>query len=157
MLRILLAGALSALLVTALPLSAQTTPDCISGRARGAWDLPVKDQPGRVRGMLGDGAGHRLLLQARLTPVGTDGGRIDGILTPMTPTGPAARPIAEVHGTYVVGLDRRGHFEAAIVGPLPLGTEPPTLVGKLAGAFTDPMLATSDPVGSFLGQWTLCR
>ena len=156
MLRNLLAGALSALLVAALQLNAQTT-DCLEGRARGAWDLPVKDQLGRVRGMLGDGAGHRFLLQARLTPGSADGGRIDGILTPVTDAGLAPKPIAEVHGQYLVGWDLRGRFESVIVGRAPGSPLPPPVLGKLVGAFADPMLDTIDPVGKFVGQWAMCR
>jgi hypothetical protein len=157
MLRKLLAGALLALSVTATSLAAQTGPDCASGRARGAWDLPVKDQLGAVRGLLGDGAGHRLLLEARLTPVARDGGRIDGVLTPMTLMGPAPQPIAEVHGTYVVGPDRRGRFESLIVELAPATTDPPLVYGKLIGAFADPLAATYDPIGRFVGQWAICR
>jgi hypothetical protein len=156
MLKRLLAGALGVLL-TVVPLQAQATTDCVGGRARGGWDLPVKDQLGRVRGLLGDGNGHRLLLQARLTPGGADIGRIDGVLTPMTATGPADKPIAEVHGVYYVGLDRRGRFETVITELAGVLPEPPPAIGKLAGAFADPMVNLTDPIGRFTGLWTICR
>ena len=68
MLRLLLASALGALFLSFSPLSAQTTPDVIEGRMRGTWDLPAKDQPGRVRGVMLYLGEVMAGLDARLTP-----------------------------------------------------------------------------------------
>lgn len=158
-----LAGALGALLLCLVPLSAQSsdsdssTPDCFRGRARGAWDLPVRDQAGQVKGLLADIAGHRLALEARLTPALRErGGRIDGILTPITSAGIAAQPLAEIHGIYAVGPDGRGRFQAEIVG-IPNKDGRPQVVGKMEGAFADPLRDGVDTVGRFAGRWILCR
>jgi len=164
MLGIRLCGAIGALLLALAPLSAQassdgadSTPDCHRGRARGAWDLPVKDEPGLVRGLLGDLAGHRLALEARLTPGPDGGGRIDGILTPITAAGLADRPIAAVHGLYKVGELGSGRFEARILGLATTADGVPKLQGRLEGAFEDPMDGRTDPVGRFAGRWIVCR
>jgi hypothetical protein len=154
-------AALLTLTLSLTPLSAQTTPDCTSGRARGGWDLPTRDQGGRVRGILGDGTGRRMLLEARLTPVlldnGMRGGRLDGVLTPILETGLAPKPIAEVHGRFSVLPDRTGQFDA-LMFPLQDGTtdlaEP---IGKMAGLFADPMLGDENTVGRFLARWAMCR
>jgi hypothetical protein len=166
MLRTRLLGAVGALLLSLGSLSAQSsggdsTPDCLTGRARGAWDLPVKDEPGKARGILADLAGHRLAFEARLTPAplpGTlRGGRIDGLLTPITRDGLGPRPIAEVHGTWVVGPDGRGRFESVIVELEHAAGERPDVLGKFAGYFADPLVDGRDPVGRFVGRWAICR
>ena len=160
MLRTALVTALVSLLALA-PLSAQTTTDCATGRARGAWDLPVKDQPGRVRGILADGTGRRMVLEARLTPAvldgGQRGGRIDGFLIPLTTDGLAPKPVAEVHGQWTVAPDRSGRFESALFPYSEVALDRPLPFGKMAGAFADPMLAGTDPVGRFAGRWAICR
>ena len=160
MLRILLAGALGALLLSGLatPLTAQTTPDLIGGRMRGTWDLPTKAQPGRARGVLFYLGEVAVGLEARLTPLsdpGTlPGGLIDGVLLRKTDTGFAPDPIAEVHGVYTVGLDGRGRFEAAIVTPTVPGVRPEP-IGKMEGAFADPRLGDTNTIGRFAGRWAL--
>lgn len=161
MLRNWLAGTAGALFLAFAPLTAQTTAstttDCLSGRARGAWDLPVKGEPGMVRGLLGDGAGRRLALQGRLIPAGDSrGGFIEGRLTPLTPNGFVVGPIAEVHGAYSIGPDGRGRFEAALLG-ITRGDKRPELVGKFGGSFADPMREGRDTVGNFVGRWAICR
>jgi hypothetical protein len=134
MLRLVLASALGALLLSAAPLTAQTTPDTIGGRMRGTWDLPNRDQPGRVRGVLVYLGEVVVGLEARLTPAALPGdvrgGRIDGILRRKTDTGFATEPIAEVHGTFLVNPDRTGTFEAVIVRPEVLGVRPEP-IGKM--------------------------
>jgi hypothetical protein len=160
MLRIALTTALTALLSLA-PLSAQTLPDCTNGRARGAWDLPVKEEPGRVRGILGDGTGRRMVLEARLVPAalenGQRGGLLAGVLTPITPDGLAMEPIAEVHGRWTVEPGRNGRFEAGIfaLGDGPIDLRNP--MGKMAGVFSDPMVDGNDEVGRFAARWVICR
>jgi hypothetical protein len=158
MLRLVLASALGALLLSSAPLSAQTTPDMVGGRMRGTWDLPVKDEPGRARGVLFYLGEVVVGLDARLTPMPMPGdmrgGRIDGILRRKTDTGFAPEPIAEVHGTFIVGPDRMGRFEAVIVPPETMGVRPEP-IGKMAGAFADPMIGDRDPVGRFAGRWAL--
>jgi len=160
MLRTTLAALLTTLL-TLTPLSAQTSSDCASGRARGAWDLPTRDQAGRVRGILGDGTGRRMVLEARLTPVlldnGVRGGRIDGLLTPLTENGLAPRPTAELHGTWVVAPDRTGRFESLLYPFQETKTGLLEPFGKMAGAFADPMIGRTDLVGRFVGRWAICR
>lgn len=158
MLRLLLCGALCALFLSFSSLSAQSTPDVMEGRMRGTWDLPLKDQPGRVRGVLLYLGEVIVGLEARLTPF-TDpgnipGGRIDGVLRRRTDTGFAPEPVAEVHGSYVIGLDGRGRFEAVITPLAAAGirTEP---IGKMAGAFYDPMTRDTNRVGYFAGRWAL--
>jgi hypothetical protein len=160
MLRFLLAGALGLLLLASSPLSAQTSPDVIGGRMRGAWDLPTDLHPGRARGVMYYLGQVVVGLDARLTPI-TDptvkhGGRIDGILRRKTDRGFAPDPIAEVHGTYIVGPDGQGQFEAVIV-PLATTDVRPEPIGKMAGVFSDPMLRDRDPVGTFLGRWAMRR
>lgn len=160
MLRTALATLLTTLL-TLTPLSAQTSPDCAYGRARGAWDLPTRDQTGRVRGTLGDGLGRRMLLEARLTPAplenGLRGGRIDGVLSPILADGSVAKPIAEVHGTWIVLPDRTGRFETALYPLEEVRIDRPEPMGKLVGAFADPMTGMTDTVGRFVGRWSACR
>jgi hypothetical protein len=96
---------------------------------------------------------------ARLTAMPLDGGRrggrMDGVLARPDDTG-MLRPVAEVHGTYVVGLDRRGRFEAVIV-PLTSDETRPEPIGKIAGVFADPMIDRQDPVGRFIGSWAIAR
>jgi hypothetical protein len=158
MLRILLASALGALFLSFTPLSAQTTPDTIGGTMRGTWDLPFKDQPGRARGVmfyLGDVV---VGLDARLTrfpdPGDARGGRIDGVLRRRTDTGFSPDPIAEVHGTFMIGLDGRGRFEAMIV-PLAVAGIRAEPIGKIGGVFYDPMTGDRNTVGRFMGRWAM--
>jgi hypothetical protein len=111
--------------------------------------------------MLGDGTGRRWMVEARLTPGEPDGGlrggRMDGLLTPVTFDGTLLKPIAEVHGVFTVLPDRTGRFESAIF-ELPDGTlAPQDVLGKLTGAFADPNRAGTDPVGRFVGRWAMCR
>jgi hypothetical protein len=157
MLRLVLACALCALLFSSTPLSAQTAPDILEGRMRGTWDLPVKDQPGRARGVMLYLGEIIAGLDARLTPF-TDGtvrgGRIAGILRRRTDTGFAPEPIAEVYGTYVIGIDGRGRFEAMIVPPTVPGIRPEP-IGKMGGVFYDPMMRDTNPVGHFIGRWAM--
>lgn len=160
MIRIALATLLTALL-TVTPVAAQTTPDCTTGRARGAWDLPTRDQAGRVRGILGDGTGRRMVLEGRLTPMlldnGQRGGRIDGVIVPLTADGIAQKPVAEVHGLWIVAPDRSGRFEAAMYPYEEGRTVLPDPIGKMAGAFADPMIDGNDTIGRFAGRWAMCR
>jgi len=162
MLRLSLASVISVLLLSSSfsPLSAQLAPDAIGGRMRGAWDLPVKDEPGRVRGVLfylGEVAAG---MEARLAPMPMPGdmrgGRIDGILRRKTDAGFAPEPLAEVHGTFVVGPDGRGRFEAVIVKPTDPGARPEP-IGKMEGVFADPMIGDRDPIGRFAGRWIMRR
>ena len=158
MLRLLLAGAIGALLLSFTPLSAQTTPGVIGGRMRGAWDLPADNHPGRARGVLFYLGDVVVGLDARLTPLPVPGdargGRIDGVLRRKTDTGFAPDAVAEVHGTYLVGPDGRGLFEALIVRPTVLGM-PPEPIGKMEGVFADPMVGDTNPVGRFAGRWAV--
>lgn len=157
MLRLSLASALGALLLSVTP-SAQTTPDAMGGRMRGAWDLPAADQPGHARGVLFYLGEVVVGMEARLTPMpmlgDARGGRIDGILRRKTDTGFAPEAIAEVHGTWVVGKDRRGRFEAVITPTAVEGVRPEPM-GKMAGTFADPMMRDVDTVGRFAGRWAL--
>ncbi len=160
-------GVLAALLLSVAPLSAQSSggggpsPDCTIGRARGAWDLPADRNPGRVRGVLFNVDGVQLAVGARLTPLplpgSLRGGRFDGHLYRMTSTGPAPRPIAAVHGTYLIGADGVGRYETAIVSLDPGPTGRPRPLGKLVGVFADPPQRGANPVGAFMGRWILCR
>jgi len=161
------AGALAFLLLSFSPLSAQAaggagpSPDCATGRARGAWDLPADRNPGHARGLLFNVDGVQLALGARLTPLplpgGLRGGRIDGDLYRMTSAGPSPRPIAELHGTYLVGPEGRGRFEAVIVALDPGASGRPRLLGKFEGLFADPPQRGVNPIGGFVGRWILCR
>ena len=158
MLRLLLASALGALFLSFSQLSAQITPDVIEGRMRGTWDLPVKDQPGRARGVMLYLGEVMVGFDARLTPF-TDpgsvrGGRIDGVLRRRTDTGFAPEPVAEMHGTYVIGMDGRGRFEAMITPPTVAGIRPEP-IGKMGGVFYDPMMGDTNPVGRFMGRWAM--
>jgi hypothetical protein len=167
MLRNCLAGAAGALLLSLAPLSAQssgdggTSHDCIVGRARGGWDLPARGELGHARGLLVERDGLRLALDARLAPIPLPGdlrgGLVDGLLFPVTDAGVGPRPIAEVHGTYLVGPDGNGRFETAIVELSSPAGDRPDVLGKLEGIFSDPMRDGRDPVGRFLGRWILCR
>jgi len=157
-------GILVLSLLSVTPLAAQATSsdsDCTSGRARGAWDLPARDGEGKVRGVLADLAGHRLALEARLFPAdGADlrrGGKIVGVLMPMDRAGISGKPIADVHGTYVLDAGGLGHFVAEIVGVEARDGSRPKLVGKLGGSFSDPMIDGRDPIGRFAARWTICR
>jgi hypothetical protein len=158
MLRLVLASALGALLLSAAPLTAQTTPDMIGGRMRGTWDLPNGDQPGRARGVMFYLGEVMVGMDARLTPMpmpgDARGGRIDGVLRRKTDTGFAAEPLAEIHGTYLVSPDRTGVFEAVIVLPEVLGVKPDP-IGKMAGMFADPMLGDKNTIGRFTGRWAV--
>ena len=158
MLRLMLASALGALFLSFSPLSAQTTPEVIGGRMRGTWDLPNRDQPGRARGVLFYLGEVVVGLDARLTPMpmpgDMHGGRIDGILRRKTDTGFAPDPVAEVHGTFIVGPDRKGRFEAVIVPPEALGVRPEP-IGKMEGVFADPMVGDKNTIGRFTGRWAL--
>ena len=154
-------GALGAALFSLSTLSAQTGLDCASGNARGAWDLPAGRPAGYVKGLLVDQAGHSLMLEGRLTPLqlpdGRRGGLLDGLLFVPTTDGTAPRPVAEAHGVYTLDLNGRGHFESRVLElPSDLHKEQRT-IGKLAGAFADPMYRGRDPVGRFVGQWAICR
>jgi hypothetical protein len=157
MLRLLIVSAIGALLLFVTPVSAQTSPDML-GRMRGAWDLPTDIHPGRARGALYYLAKPIVGLEARLTPLidptTKPGGRIDGVLRRMTDTGLAREALAEVHGTYVVGADGLGRFEAVITKPAIPGVRPEP-IGKMEGTFGDPMMRDRDPVGRFVGTWAL--
>jgi len=168
MLRNLLAGALVALLASPVALlSAQATepdaitPDCISGQAFGAWDLPSEGGSGHVRGLLLQVGERQLALEAKLIPVRLPGdlrgGRIDGVLLPLTPDGVAQLPIAEVHGTYVVGRDGRGRFEAAFTELTRDPARSLERLGRIAGLFRDPQGDGENTLGRFAGRWVLCR
>jgi hypothetical protein len=158
MLRLLLASALGALLLSAAPLTAQITPDMIGGRMRGTWDLPNGDQPGRVRGVMVYLGEVVVGLEARLTPMpmpgDVRGGRMDGILRRKTDTGFATETLAEVHGTFLVSPDGTGAFEAVIVPPEVLGVRPDP-IGKMAGVFADPKVGDKNTIGRFTGRWAV--
>ena len=160
--RTLLALGLAALLSVAgsgsSPASAQT--DCLDGRALGQWNLPSRIERGVVRGLLVQETrdGRKFALDARLAPIrGTDGGKLDGNLYVIAP-GPALRPFAQVRGTYGVGQDGSGRFDAAIVQMNQKLI--PVEIGKVVGTFSDhpdtPQAESGSP-GRFRGQWTLCR
>jgi hypothetical protein len=152
---------MSGLLATLLTLAAppaitQTDPDCISGSAVGGWDLPTApDDIGHVRGVLalGDGT-RRFLLGAELHPErlrdGHHGGRIDGLLR----LPGVDRPVAEVHGFYVLRRDGSGEFRATIVRPPSDRDDHPTRIGRIEGLFRDPH---PDSVGRFRARWMICR
>ena len=154
---VLLALALGSL----APLSAQTSPDCATGRARGAWDLPTRAGDGHVRGILADGSGRRWALEGLLTLEAPDGGlrggRLTGLLMPLRADGSLGKPLAEVHGHWIVALERSGRFETAIYPLQEAPDERPEPIGKLAGAFSDPMVDGGDAVGRFSGRWAVCR
>src|SRR5688572_6788631 len=161
MLRTLIAGALAALLVfpsaTASAQSGPGTTDVLVGRTRGAWDLPTRDMPGRVRGLLVDPDGHRFALAARLVPLPMPGdlrgGQMEGQLHLVQDDGSVGRPVAEVHGVYLVRPDRRGRFEA-VIAPLSDSDE---RIGRIEGFFADPQRDDRNPVGHYRGRWVLRR
>lgn len=157
----MLRTALALLALAFAPLSAQTTPDCTTGRARGAWDLPTRAGDGHVRGILADGSGRRWALEGILTLEGPDGGlrggRLAGLLMPLRADGSLGKPLAEVHGHWIVALDRSGRFETAIYPLRDPAVDRPEPIGKLAGAFADPLVDGSDAVGRFSGRWAVCR
>jgi len=163
MLRSTLAAAL-ALLLTALPLSAQTddtTTSILSGRARGAWDLPARGDLGHVRGVLFHGGLRDFVMEARLTPVDilptVRMGRIDGVIMLVSRDGDT-KVVAELHGTYATFPGRRGHFEAGITAPAARDSKiEPEVLGKMGGRFADPMDGDTDPVGRFLARWAIIR
>jgi len=165
MLRKLLPALAAVLALCANSFSAQAPapnvdPDCISGQAFGAWDLPSARVPGHVRGVLVQVGQRKLVLEAKLDPAvlpkDQRGGRMDGVLLPLRADGSVPLPIAEVHGTYVVGPDGSGRFEAAITE---LARDPlarPERMGMIAGLFRDPE-GRDDPIGRFAGRWSICR
>ena len=170
MLHKLFAGALAALLLSALPstIAAQTrdttdnvVPECVTGQAAGIWDLPYERATGRMRGRMADEKGVvRFVVEARLAPaplLGVRGGTVEGVLLPVTSTGIGTRPVAAVKGTYVLGADGRGQFETVIVPLDPVATTQPSALGKLAGAFSDPQLRKENTLGRFVGRWAICR
>jgi hypothetical protein len=165
MLRSTLSAAL-ALLLTVLPLSAQTdgsdnTTSILSGRARGGWDLPARGDLGHVRGVLFHGGQRDFVMEARLTPLDIKPtvhmGRIDGVIMLVTRDGDT-KVVAEIHGTYTTFPGRRGYFHAGITAPAARDSKvEPEVLGKMGGRFADPMERDKDPVGRFLAHWAIIR
>lgn len=162
MIRFLLSGALASLLVLVPTSGAQSQAtdspgDCLRGLARGGWDLPAGDRLGHVRGVLVDRASRRFLLEARLNPRPIAGGAHTGILSGrlyrLTDDGVAPRPLAEVRGTYAVGGERRGRFEAVLATPADRAGDEHELLGRMEGRFRDPQATDRDPVGRFEAHW----
>lgn len=165
MLRFLLAGALAGALAFvpsshAQSLGTDASRDAHAGWARGAWDLPAGGSFGHVRGVLIELREQRFVLEGRLDPLpiagGTHTGVVNGRLYPITDDGVASRPVAEFHGAYLVGAERRGRFEGAITSLTRPGT-PPVRLGHLEGRFRDPSAPERDPVGRFEARWVLRR
>ena len=156
--RTLLALGLAALLSVAgsgsSAVSAQS--DCLSGPARGHWNLPSRIENGIVQGILVQETrdGRKFALDARLGPVAAiSGGKLEGILYVIVP-GPALRPFAQVHGRYVRDRDGHGTFEAAIVQQSL--KQLPVEIGKISGVFSDRPDALRS-TGRFSARWALCR
>lgn len=158
-----LAGSAGALLLCLSPLTAQSSgsspSDGLHGRARGGWELPERGEAGRVRGRLLEQDGFCFALDARLAPFpgARPGGRIEGLLFPVTDQGVSTRAAAVVLGTYSAGPEGNGHFEARILAlpaALPAGFE---RLGRLVGHFSDPRAAGPDVPGEFVGRWRLSR
>ena len=57
----------------------------------------------------------------------------------------------------MLGPEGRGQFEAVIVALDATTTTRPTVLGKLAGAFSDPQLRKENTVGRFVARWAICR
>ena len=139
--------------------AASAQSDCLTGPARGHWNLPSRIERGIVRGILvqgtRDGRKATFALDARLAPVpGVPGGKLEGTLYIIVP-GPALRPFAQVQGRYERDRNGQGTFEAAILQEsLKLI---PVEIGKIVGTFSDRPEAGTNVPGRFLGRWSLCR
>jgi hypothetical protein len=131
--------------------------DCLAGRAAGLWNLPRGDERGLVRGLLTTQESDRkLALEGILRPAlpgpgDLRTGRLDGRLFPVLASGPADQPVAEIHGTYLVGPDGKGRFEAWIVR-----LRDQQRIGRISGIFEDPA-GRPDADGRFLGRGVICR
>jgi hypothetical protein len=163
MLRFALAGSL-ALLASIVPVSAQTEPptsDTVTGTAAGRWDLPNRTEAGRFRGMMVQDGKRRFLVEGTLIPLamptGERGGRIDGVLVPITPDGIGTAPVAGLHGTFLVRPGGYGTFEAMIYDSVPMLGARPEVIGKMAGRFADPWFPGEDRPGRFLARWAMRR
>ncbi len=162
MLRILLAGALGALLALPAPamggqtIATPSTENPIFGRAFGAWDLPRDAETGQVTGLLVDVGGRRLALDAKLFPApmrrDLNTGRLVGALSEIDSSGERVRQVADIVGSYLGGADGFGKFEVTILTRDP---RPIERIGRIVGRFADPLVNDKDPIGRFVGRWAL--
>ena len=132
------------------------TPQCLSGFARGGFDLPGSGQLGHIRGVLVRQGDALFQLDAVLTPRPSPGqpgarGAINGVLTSIR----TGNPVAQVRGSWQAAPNGKGRFAATFFRPGPTPLAPIRRLGRIQARFDDPDPNASP--GSFRGRWAICR
>jgi len=137
----------AALTFFALALPAEAGPKK-HGKTAGDFHPPAAGAAGDMKGALKNKSGKTVLrLVAKLSPpTATEPGKIVGVLTKKTPTGP--KKVAEVHGQWKPASATDGGFHAVFTKSTATG---PEKIGKMTGKFK---IGPSGN-GHYKGKWVI--
>lgn len=129
---------------------------CVTGMAKGVWELPDTAAGGFLSGelLLGTSSTPLFALTGTLNDVQTPCMSCrEGVIDAVLDDGVGPGPDFLVKGTYFGGyFSGKGTFSAQILEPIGPALVP---VGRVLGTYSDP-LGPLAVLGTFAGRWGIC-